>query len=268
MYLLYLAAGERRYGKLHPRPYARKRWAFQFILKGKVSMMIRQEGAASPVEERLKGDLLTVAGPQCVHDWGGSLEDRCEVLVFHFDEADTALAPLIGNDGYRLLSVTEEEVTLARNLHARCAAAQKSATPLAAPVYRIAAAELTLMTLGKIDTSSLRPPQEAASRKVAAALAWLEVHLHHQPTLEEVARAVHLSPAHLRRLFHQITGASPHASFRRLRFEAAIALMADPTLTLEQIALDTGFGSASAFSRAFRSHFGTSPGSYRALSKG
>ena len=41
-------------------------------------------------------------------------------------------------------------------------------------------------------------------------------------------------------------------------------LMRDPEMTLERISEDAGFGSASAFSRAFKSEFGVSPKDFRA----
>jgi len=56
------------------------------------------------------------------------------------------------------------------------------------------------------------PPVEDASRhyaRVAKAIAFIRAHARAQPTLEEVAAAVHLSPQHLQRVFAEWAGISP-----------------------------------------------------------
>jgi transcriptional regulator GlxA family with amidase domain len=99
--------------------------------------------------------------------------------------------------------------------------------------------------------------------KVIEALAWYNANLAFGPNIEEVAHAVHLSSTHLRRLFHKVWGTSPQAAFTHAQFERAKELMLDQVISLERIAEYSGFGSASAFSRAFKVEFGVSPKSYR-----
>jgi AraC family transcriptional regulator, regulatory protein of adaptative response / methylated-DNA-[protein]-cysteine methyltransferase len=47
--------------------------------------------------------------------------------------------------------------------------------------------------------------------RIATALAYIEAHWREQPSLEEVAAQVHLSPFHFNRLFHQWAGITPKA---------------------------------------------------------
>ena len=55
---------------------------------------------------------------------------------------------------------------------------------------------------------------------------------------------------------------------RRRRLErAAVLLRSDPTLPVLNAALEVGFGSGEAFSRAFKAHFGHVPSAWRALRK-
>jgi AraC family transcriptional regulator of adaptative response/methylated-DNA-[protein]-cysteine methyltransferase len=47
--------------------------------------------------------------------------------------------------------------------------------------------------------------------RIAAALAYIEAHWREQPSLEQIAAQVHLSPFHFNRLFHQWAGITPKA---------------------------------------------------------
>lgn len=81
-------------------------------------------------------------------------------------------------------------------------------------------------------------------------------------TLAEVA---HFSPFHFHRLFSAWMGETLGEYLRRRRLEiAAMRLAAQPRAAVLNIALSAGFGSAEAFSRAFRNRFGASPTAWRA----
>ncbi|MFM8716248.1 MAG: helix-turn-helix transcriptional regulator [Spartobacteria bacterium] len=78
-----------------------------------------------------------------------------------------------------------------------------------------------------------------------------------------MARATGVSTAHLRRLFHQVLHASPNQIMDQMRFQRAMQLMSDPAIKLESVGEQCGFGSASAFSRAFKTKFGCAPQVWR-----
>jgi AraC-like DNA-binding protein len=83
-------------------------------------------------------------------------------------------------------------------------------------------------------------------------------------TLEGAADAAALSPFHLIRVFRAAYGETPLAFGAARRLEAArdaLILTAD---TIEEIALRAGYESRTAFDRAFRRRFGTTPGVSRA----
>ena len=82
---------------------------------------------------------------------------------------------------------------------------------------------------------------------------------------EAIARAVYVSPAHLRRLFQQARGESPQQVFQRMRMEVATDLLAEGRHDLTQAAALIGFSCPSALSRAIKNFFGKSP---RALQRG
>lgn len=72
-----------------------------------------------------------------------------------------------------------------------------------------------------------------------------------------------LSRSSLYRLFHASALPPPSALIEKARLEMAIRLLENTDQTVLQIALDSGFGSLSAFYRAFHRAFATSPGRWR-----
>ncbi len=81
--------------------------------------------------------------------------------------------------------------------------------------------------------------------------------------LDQVALASGLSKFHLVRLFRAAFGTTPMKYAEGLRLDrAATALRGSATL-IDEIAFSAGYESASAFGRAFRRRFGTTPGAYR-----
>jgi AraC-like DNA-binding protein len=81
--------------------------------------------------------------------------------------------------------------------------------------------------------------------------------------LKALAAEAGLSRSHFCRAFKQSTGASPHQWRLKKRFERALGLMADDSVTLSSIAMTLGFASLSHFSIAFKRATGLSPSHYR-----
>jgi AraC family transcriptional regulator len=94
--------------------------------------------------------------------------------------------------------------------------------------------------------------------------AYIDQHLDQYLDLETLAEVAHFSPFHFHRLFSALTGETLGAYLRRRRCEvAATRLLAQPKLSVLQIALGVGFGSAEAFTHAFGARFGCSPTTWR-----
>jgi AraC-like DNA-binding protein len=81
-------------------------------------------------------------------------------------------------------------------------------------------------------------------------------------TLDVLARQLALSPATLRRRLDD-EGAGWQALKDEVRRDLAINRLADPGLSIEQVAAQLGFNDASSFHRAFRKWTGAAPGAYR-----
>jgi AraC family transcriptional regulator len=73
------------------------------------------------------------------------------------------------------------------------------------------------------------------------------------------------SPSHFIRAFGYVYEETPHAFLIRQRLERARRLLRVSPLAINEIALESGFENASAFSRLFRQRFGITAGAARKL---
>jgi AraC family transcriptional regulator len=99
--------------------------------------------------------------------------------------------------------------------------------------------------------------------RINRAIDFILANLHRSHTLDDVARAVHVSPFHFHRVFRSIVGETPAQFTRRVRLERAISVLShDPARPLTSVALDCGFASSSDFSRAFKQRYGVPPSAF------
>jgi AraC family transcriptional regulator len=99
--------------------------------------------------------------------------------------------------------------------------------------------------------------------RTEAAKTWLASRLRERIGLDDVARAVHASPFHFARVFHQQTGVPIHRYLIQLRLRAALERLEGGANDLTALALDVGFSSHSHFTDAFRREFGRTPSDVR-----
>jgi len=82
-------------------------------------------------------------------------------------------------------------------------------------------------------------------------------------TLEALARAAHVSPAYLCRIFRKHLNLGPLECAGLARLERAASLLVRSNLTIKQIADAVGFASPYHFSTKFRKVYGVAPRDYR-----
>lgn len=97
---------------------------------------------------------------------------------------------------------------------------------------------------------------------------WLAEHVSEPASMADLARVGQTSQRSLARAFKAATGITPHIYQQLLRLEMAEQLVRDSRLSLEAIALKSGFSDARHFRRVWRNHRGTSPSSGRSHSSG
>ncbi len=133
----------------------------------------------------------------------------------------------------------------------------------AATALQVTASFITTTRPGS-DPQIAAPAQDPRlDPRVASAIARMERNLDAPESSQEIARALTLSPRRMEQLFRANLGETPASHALGLRLAAARRLITDTRHPLADIALRTGFSSASALSRAFRARFGTAPGAVR-----
>jgi AraC family transcriptional regulator len=99
---------------------------------------------------------------------------------------------------------------------------------------------------------------------VAKALWFIESHFATDVTLGEIAEVAGVSRFHIVRVFGTATGYSVMRYVRARRLTEAARALANGAPDILVVALDAGYGSHEAFSRAFRDQFGSTPDAVRA----
>lgn len=92
---------------------------------------------------------------------------------------------------------------------------------------------------------------------------WLEQNLTGDPSLPELSRHVGYSPWYCSAMFHGVCGVTLRSYVARRRLTQAALALRDSDRRILDIAVETGFSSQEALTRAFRWAFGLTPGEYR-----
>lgn len=108
----------------------------------------------------------------------------------------------------------------------------------------------------------------AYAQRMQRVQVYIDDNLYQPLRLNELAAVANFSPFHFHRLFQAWVGETPSDYLRRRRLEAAaMRLAAQPRAQVLDIALSVGFGSAEAFSRAFKGRYGLAPTRWRASAR-
>src|SRR5499427_143087 len=118
------------------------------------------------------------------------------------------------------------------------------------------------MSIESVPSQKTQANSEYAQR-INRVIDYLRENLDRQVKLEELAKVACFSEFHFHRIFGAVSGETLNNFTNRLRLEKAARLLRYSGQSLTDIALDCGFSSSAAFSRAFRSGYNTSPSQFR-----
>ncbi|MBU1003876.1 MAG: AraC family transcriptional regulator [Proteobacteria bacterium] len=110
-----------------------------------------------------------------------------------------------------------------------------------------------------------RRTKEGYQERLNRVLDHMERHLDEELALDALAEVACFSAYHFHRIFSGMVGEGVAAHLRRLRLERAANRLCFTNLPVTDIALNAGYDSPEAFSRAFKGLFELSPVRYREL---
>lgn len=93
---------------------------------------------------------------------------------------------------------------------------------------------------------------------------YIRAHIRQELDIHRIAEAVHLSPWHWHRLYHDVMGETQHATLKWMRLHRAAWLLTYSDKTIADIARECGYGgNRQSFARTFRAAYGITPYHYR-----
>lgn len=95
------------------------------------------------------------------------------------------------------------------------------------------------------------------------ALHYMEINYAQDPSLDQTAKAIHISPAHLSRLFTSELETSYSRFLTEIKLNHAMQLLLNTKLPITEVAAQTGFKNSTYFSDVFKKYIGISPLQYR-----
>jgi transcriptional regulator GlxA family with amidase domain len=99
--------------------------------------------------------------------------------------------------------------------------------------------------------------------QIREAEAYLQAHFQRGVSIEQLARAVNMSPRNLIRRFKAATGRVPGEYLQALRVAAARELLEGGAASVQQICTQIGYEDLAFFRRVFKRHTGVAPAEYR-----
>lgn len=257
--LIYVGRGPRRYGELPVALHERRGWEFQAVLRGAIAPML-PEGPDFPRQKR-----LWLFPPHHRHGWVAEKGREAEVVVFHFLSLPAPLRTMVERVALPLdMALDDDACRSLRALAHKVTHYWNHPSPAMMMCNEQALMELSLLVYESLSEDDAAPGADRSGWFVVQRA--MQIFAENMPenlSQDVLARRVGVSVAHLRRLFHEVLHLSPKQMLDQIRFQRATQLMADPGAKLESVGEQCGFGSASAFSRAFRHHFGCSPQAWR-----
>ena len=256
--LKYVSMGPRAFGV---RPYPinkRSFWEIMAVVKGKIAPLLTPEN-----RRNLRGATLWIHPPDHPHGWIGEPARRCRVVVFHFSNLPPEIQELTERRGFFAFELSALEQRQIQRLARELLPYFWSDSSLGRLYEEHARIALALLILKKAQVHDAIRQVSRATLKVEAAERCFRSHLTYNMTLSNLAGAVGVSVAHLRRLFRQVRRESPMAVMHRIRMEAALELLNNPELKLGTIAVECGFSTANNFGHAFKVLKGITPGEWR-----
>jgi len=202
------------------------------------------------------GDMVLI-GPACGYGWSGeSVEDRCKILTWIWQDAPAVETLRPPTDGWKVLRLSAPGLKVLAALHQesrREVTQSDSDTPLS---LRTLQNRLDVFLSRSQSDSS---PPASSDQRVEFALAWLKDHPAELSPVPALADLLRISPASLNRLFQRELRQSVREVAYAQRMSIAREDLQATAISVKELALKLGYSHPNDFSRAYAHHWGHPP---------
>lgn len=112
-------------------------------------------------------------------------------------------------------------------------------------------------------TATGEEPQEQEERVIMSMTRYLQQHLSEEISLSVLAEEFHLSAQYVSQMFKSEIGVNFLTYLTNIRMEHAKKLLLTTSLSIAEVAEQSGYGDYRVFSKSFRKHEGITPSQYR-----
>jgi len=109
----------------------------------------------------------------------------------------------------------------------------------------------------------VKTQEEINYSRIAEAIDYIKTNFKNQPSLEEIAEKIHVSPFHFQRLFSEWAGTSPKKFLQYISIDHAKKLLKEDQATLFDAAYETGLSGTSRLHDLFINIEGMTPAEYK-----
>ncbi|WP_163558007.1 AraC family transcriptional regulator [Halomonas sp. NO4] len=209
---------------------------------------------------------MIAGGPARIVYGGGGETTRLLCGFLHGDRPCDALIGMLPR--VMTLDVAEGAAGAWIESSLRFAASELGSGAVHSPALLARLAELLFIEAVQRYLAGLPPEQRAwvgglHDPFVSRALAQLHDHPEHHWTTQALARQVGLSRSAFAGRFTERVGVPPMRYLARLRMQSAAHRLRESPTPISRIALEAGYESEAAFSKAFKRAFGTPPATWR-----
>jgi AraC-like DNA-binding protein len=255
--LRYLAHGLRNFA-VSPVPlFSRMNWEFYAVTKGRAAPFFK-EGDVPELGRRT----LWLLPPQKRHGWKGDGKS-CLRAVFHFSQVPQEVQQALGKRNFLSVDLSAQECVELAALAQHLEPHFRKPHQFSAMHCEKALLTLSLLAVRDQTPHATLPLHQRDEERLERAIAWYSVHLASNPTVEQLAAAVHMTSANFRLITRKIRNATPHRIMREIQIKRACEVLANTTCTLDQVAPQCGFQSVEDFCRVYRKEMGVTADVWR-----
>lgn len=246
-----LASAEaRRRGRVMPE------FAAIYLTRGEGTFESEASGSCAVVA----GDLFLLF-PGVWHDYRPRARTGWDEhwVIFHGDQPERLLAQnIIAPERCVFRPGLDETV---HQLFSRMIVLAETQGTGSGPLLAALVSELLASALARQETR--QQGQSKTAPAMQRARCHLAEHCEGEVDMDALARSLHLSYRHFRRLFREATGLAPQQYHLQLRVNRAKLLLEDGRLSVQEVAARLGFEDPLYFSRLFRQKTGVAPSRWR-----